>query len=120
MLCAMRNIFKHKGREITWPQALVLTGLWFLLASAAEAVLMTVLFTPLALFRVYVMDERDFLLYVILGAWIVVIGHFIAMIVVGFGHKSWKIVFLYISIPVGIGIFLFLWISAGIGNMMAA
>jgi len=118
----MRKIFKHKGLEVTWPKALILTGLWFLLASAVETVLMTVLFGSHLLWRIYYLDDRgpDFVVYVIIGAWIVVIGHFIAMIMAGLVHKSWKIVFLYIGIPISIGIVLFLWISAGIGKMMAA
>lgn len=66
-------------------------------------------------------DPRvDFVPYVVIGAWIVVIGHLIAMIMAGLIHRSWKIVLLYIGIPISIGIVLFLWISAGIGNMMAA
>lgn len=118
----MRNILKGKGHVITWLQALLLTGLWFLLASVVEAVLMTVLFGSHALWRICFMGDRgvDFLPYVIIGAWIVVLGHFIATIMAGLIHRSWKIVFLYIGIPISIGIVIFLWISAGIGNMMAA
>jgi hypothetical protein len=118
----MQNIFKHKRREITWPKASILTGLWFLMASAIQVVLMTVLFGSHALWRICFLNERrvDFLPYVVIGAWIVVLCHFIAMITAGLIHRSWKIVLLYIGIPISIGIVLFLWISAAVGNMMAA
>jgi hypothetical protein len=57
---------------------------------------------------------------VVLGAWIVVSGHLIAMIIAGLIHKSWKVVLLYAGLALCVGIFLLLWISAGIGTMMAA
>lgn len=92
----MRNILKKKRCEITWPKALILTGSWFLLTSVVEAILMTVLFSSHTLWRIYCMGDRgvDFLPYVIIGAWIIVLGHFIAMIIAGLIHRSWKIVFL--------------------------
>lgn len=118
----MRIILKHKGRDITWVRALLLTVFWFLMVSVFEAILMTVLFGSHALFRIYLMGDRgvDALPYLLIGAWIVVIGHVMAMIVGGLLHKSWKIVLLYVGIPAGIGVLLALWISAVVGNMMAA
>ena len=118
----MRIILKHKGRGITWVQAFLLTVFWFLLVSMIEAVLMTVLFGSHALFRIYLMGDRgvDLLPYLLIGAWIVVIGHFMAVVVAGILHRSWKIVLLYVGIPAGIGVFLALWISALVGSMMAA
>lgn len=107
---------------MSWAKALILTGLWFLLASLVEAVLLTVLFGSHLLWRIYYLDDRrpDFLVYAVLGAWIVVLGHLIAMIIAGLIHKSWKVVLLYAGIALCIGIFLVLWISAGVGTMMAA
>jgi hypothetical protein len=118
----MRNLLKGQGNEISWLEALALTAFWFVVASLAEAIVMVVLFGSHSLWRIYVMADRgvDFLAYVIIGAWIVVIGHLAVVIIAGLLHRSWKIVLLYVGIPVCTGIALFLWISAGIGNMMAA
>jgi hypothetical protein len=119
----MRNVLKIKGREVTWPKALLLICLWFFPASAVLAVFMTILFGSHALWRIYYLNNRGalpLLGYWIFGAWIFVIGHFITMIAAAVVHKSWKIIFLYIGIPVLVGILFFLWLNASIGKMMAA
>jgi len=119
----MRKIFKNKGREVTWAKAFILTGLWFLITSVIEAVLMIVIFGSHALLQSYFFNEyidKDYLIYLFLSVWIIVIGHLMAMIIAGIFHKSWKIILLYAGIPVAIGILLFLWISSDIGNIVAA
>lgn len=117
----MQNILKYRGRGITWPQALLLTGLWFVMASAIEAVLITVLLGQHALFDLYLMRDPPigYFQCVVIGIWIVALGHLVSMIVAGVVHRSWKIVVLYMGIPIFIATALNMWLHAGIGNVMA-
>lgn len=111
---------ENKKPPIGWLRAFALTAKWFLMTTLSEAVLMLLLFGGHALWRIYIAGDYPLTLgYIIIGAWITVGGHFIALIAASTIHRSGKIAFLYIGLPVLLGIILWIWIDSGISSMMA-
>ncbi|MHC4226615.1 MAG: hypothetical protein ACYSW0_04240 [Planctomycetota bacterium] len=111
---------ENKKPPIGWPRAFALTAKWFLMTTVSEAVLMLLLFGGHALWRIYIAGDYPLTLaYIIIGACITVGGHFIALIAASIIHQSGKIAFLYIGLPVLLGIILWIWIDSGISSMMA-
>jgi len=113
---------ENKKPPIGWPRAFALTAKWFLMTTVSEAVLMLLLFGGHALWCIYIAGDRRsslLLIYIFIGAWIVVGGHFIALIAASIIHRSGKIAILYIGLPVLLGIILWVWINSSIGSMVA-
>ena len=113
---------ENKKPPIGWLRAFALTAKWFLMTTVSEAVLMLLLFGGHALWCIYIAGDRRsslLLIYIFIGAWFVVGGHFIAIIAASIIHRSGKIALLYIGLTILLGIIIWVWIVSGLNYMMA-